>query len=90
VFVLVKSVADRQLRFTITAYKRDLAIELVEGHNYQFNLEHVRGSAESSGFMHFFFKPGSETEDINILVHSLFGKLKVALNIWKAEERLPK
>lgn len=40
--------------------------------------------------MHFFYKPGSQSQDINLLVHSLYGKLSFYLNIWKFEEKIPK
>jgi len=92
VFILVKTSSKSPIRFTLTVHKRDLAIEAVEGHHYQYNLEHISDPDKNKGegYMHFYFKPTNKINEINLFASSFFGKLSIYINIWKIDENIHK
>lgn len=76
----------------ITVHKRDLAMEVKEGHTYKYNLEHVSDpdKEKGEGFMHFYFKPANQKQTINMFASSFFGKLSLAIKLWKYSDTLHK
>ncbi len=41
IFVLVESVSQSRERYTLTVFKKSLAIQLTEGHKATYALEHI-------------------------------------------------
>lgn len=68
-------------------FKRDIAIELTEGHQLSFNLEQI---TRPNSYFHFYFTPLNRNADINVFVHSLYGRVALTLSLWRQESGLHK
>ncbi|CAD8086724.1 unnamed protein product [Paramecium primaurelia] len=79
IFIVVKSLSKTPVRYTLTIHKQDLAIQLTDGLQQSYNLQHIEE------FMHFYYQPNSKSIDINLFASTFYGKFVLHINIWKLD-----
>ncbi|CAK88562.1 unnamed protein product (macronuclear) [Paramecium tetraurelia] len=79
IFVVVKSISKSPVRYTLTIHKQDLAIQLTDGLQQSYNLQHIEE------FMHFYYQPNSKSADVNLFASTFYGKFVLHINIWKQD-----